>query len=607
MTSLPEVQGVTIDDRSTRDMDDAIWVETGPSGSPIVTVSVANAAFEVTIGGVADERARQMTATRYFATGNSPMLPRTLAEDELSLLPGKSRHVLAVRVVLDDTYSPRRTEVFEARLRSAARLSYDEIPAILGKLATTAPSAMVVHAAGIATDLLNKRRARGALALYDLNHGWVTTEEGAVRTLNKREDTIGYVIVQELMILANAALAAWSVERDVPVLFRNHVARAATPPDRAQLLADLDSALTRPLADLESYRERTHMLLGRAEYDVFLRGHFGLNVPAYMHATSPIRRYADLVNHRQIVSMLEGVTPVYTADQLGEIAAHINSVAEEERERTKEAMKSKAEGVARRAALSDRMIEGLDPKKLERVVKLEARSGAEISGALLSALELRLKEDRMPLACRTVVFTEAPRTPGWDALRGSIVRAMASRPEDAVSLFAMASQTAGWPLPIYDSSDEGAPHARVFRTAATIQFPDTIAIVTGERETASTAARAKQRAAISLLATIAGIPCPPEVATRSGGVRVQVDTTKSAAAFCFDLARDAVPQLMEYGQATGLAVAFAFEQSGPPHAPLITCVCHLGDVEAEAIAGNKKDAKRMAAASVVRLLKDKTR
>jgi ribonuclease R len=78
------------------------------------------------------------------------------------------------------------------------------------------------------------------------------------------------------------------------------------------------------LVDLDVVRERTHLLLGRANYGDSLLGHYGLNLAAYLHFTSPIRRYADLITHRQVRAHLDGKELPYTKKNIERLALHIN-------------------------------------------------------------------------------------------------------------------------------------------------------------------------------------------------------------------------------------------------------------------------------------------
>ncbi len=585
------VRGFTIDDEKTRDIDDALWVVQEPDGTWRVTVSIADVARKVPRDSDADAKAREMVATKYFATGNSPMLPRGLSEDVCSLWPGKPRRVVAIDLWFNEHLDVTRTEFTRAELVSQQKLAYGNIPGILNN-AEHPLHAPVTLAAKLANGLLERRRLNGALALYDLNNGWITTEEGHLRQLKDLKETIGQVIVQEFMVAANVAVAKWAVERDVPFLFRNHVARVAAP-DRAELLRQLDAAVRLPLPNIDALRERTHLLLDRAEYGADVRGHYGLNVSVYTHFTSPIRRFADLVNHRQMRAFLKREALPYTRDEVAEIAAHITKTLNDDREAQAQYMKDKAERRANRA-IETRRLDGLSPKDFERVVKLEARSGNPPSEAFVEAFVRRTAEDKTPLVCLTVVLTEAPTLPEWTPVREALVAALARKPEDAVSLLAQAPQLSeGWPVTTLGCEDDGPPHAKIFTACAALKFGDDVYMGTARSKQKK---RAEQWAAVSLIAAIARVPAP----TFADPPTVAPTPTPAKPALALDPTRDPISVLNEWCQKTGTpAPTFAFELTGPAHLPTVTCRCAVGNHTAEATAGNKQDAKRKAAREVL--------
>lgn len=590
-----QVTGITVDSQSTKDIDDAIWVEKADDGWT-VTVSIADVASHVEKGGEVDLRAREMVATRYFATGNSPMLPRKLGEMELSLWPDRPKETISARLKLGPDLSTVRADVFRSRLKSQARVTYDEIPAILAEK-EHALHQQVGLCAQLAHGLLERRRTNGALVLYDLNNGWVTTEEGFLRKIESHEATIGYIIVQELMVLANGAVAEWAIAEDVHVMFRNHVARSATPPDRRELMGQIEEALHTPVAGLDQVRYRTHMLLGRAEYGAHVRGHYGLNLPAYLHFTSPIRRYADLVNHRQIRARLRGEPAPYSQAEVEELAIHVNETVEKEKAAVSESFKASAEEKAQRNGMSVRRIEGLHPKDFERLVKVEARSGQEVSAALMSAVEIRVRENRFPLVCSASVFTDAPPTGGWNAVRALIVQAMSRRPEEAVSLLTMATQTAGWAAVAVKTESFGPPHQPTFCAVATLALEGKDPV--NSTAEAGSSGKARQWASLGILAALAGIPCP-EPPSEAKPKATPVQAPKRS--FQPDMSRDPVSVLMEWGQSSGVTPAFSFEQEGPSHVPTITCTCEVPGIKKTVKAGSKKDAKRAAAKAVLEAL-----
>lgn len=568
---------LTIDDRSTRDIDDAIEVHESEAGW-IVNVAIADAAKRVTPGSEHDLEARARGATRYFATGNSPMLPRDLAEEKLSLWPHKHKNTILIQMRLSPDLQVFWKGLNVGTICSAVKLSYQEIPEIL-KLPDNAYHGQISAAKKLAFGLLEKRRANGSMVFYDLNNGWVTTEEGALKQLKTREDTIGYVIIQELMILANQVVATVAVENDVPILFRNHEARSAMP-EREALMRQIAEAAQTPIIDLESLQKRTQILLGRATYGSTLSGHYGLNVPAYTHFTSPIRRYADLVNHQQLRAFLTDKPLPYDKVKLEEIAQHLQDLADKERESAYEYFKDKAEKRAVRRS-NARMLDGLSAKDFERVVKVELRSGEEPSEGLVEATARRLADGTMPPICMTVILMQPT---GWMDLKKAVLAHLTQNPHDSVSLLAQAPTLGDWPEVIYEGKQEGPAHAPVFHCRAWLQTGISTEPVRGK-----TAKEAKQRAATTLLALLHGLEPPafqnaPEVKPEAPKAKPEVDPNKNP-----------VSAIMEISQATKQPPpAFAFRLSGPAHAPVVTCTSTFGGHEVTVVAANKQAAKQQA-------------
>jgi ribonuclease R len=507
------VKGITIDSSSTRDIDDALWIEFNADGHWHIFVSIADVSEAVSPGGKIDTRAREMVTTKYYATGNSPMLPRRFAEDELSLWPDKERKTVTVDITVK---SPEmeivKTEIYPTTLTSLGRITYDQIPAMLKDKPKIPVYDVIDIGCKMAMQLLDRRRKAGAFVLYDLNNGWITTEEGFLRKLEKKEETVGYILIQEMMVLANAQVAAFAVKNDIPVLFRNHVAMSAMP-DRQILMAQIQDALTTPMADLDVVRQRTHLLLGRASYSDSLLGHYGLNLPAYLHFTSPIRRYADLVTHRQIKAFLAGQPLPYTKKDVESTATHINDTLELEREHASMHFKTKAEEKAHRD-IDARRLDGLDAVHFERVTKVEARSGYDPSDAFEEAYLRRLKENRLPLICLTVILTQEGYTEGWKPIVQATIDHLAKRPEDAISILSQSQQIAGWAETKFTTTHEGPDHARTFTCTATLQWDENTSVSRLGR--ASTSKLAKYHAAVALLAALHGAKVPEKTPAPGG-------------------------------------------------------------------------------------------
>ena len=595
-TTRVAVKGVTIDDKTTRDIDDAIWVEESAEGTTVY-VSIADVASTVTVESPLNQSAYERIGTQYFRTGNSPMLPRELSEQKLSLSPNREKKTITVKVDLAPDLTVKTVDVFRSTLNSFARLTYDEIPALL----ENESHPMLRAAKKLADGLLAKRRASGAMVLYDLNNGWVTGEEGHVRKLRERADTVGYIIVQELMILANAAVAEWATAKELPILFRTHQGREAGP-DRAELLKQIESAMHTPLADLAFVRQKTHTLLERAKYEGRLRAHFGLNLSAYTHFTSPIRRYADLVTHQQIRAHLKGERLPYTEDDCQRLGEYITNKVEEIQKLRGEQAKTKAEQKANRA-IELRRLDGLMSKEFERVTKVQVRSGEDADPVFVEGFVSRLERDEVPLICAAIILAQAPDMENWAVIKHAVIRHLGRFPERAVSLHGIATQAGlGWPGIAYDVASEGPSHAPVFKATAKLLYDEPRESI---EYVASNSKVAKQCATVALFAQIVGVPVPEFKVPPPPPPQPQPKQTPPRE---FDFKKHPVMALVEWCQATKTtAPEFSFEQSGPPHMLEITCTVKIAGISRSAKAKSKQDAKSLAAAAAIGVLSKSAR
>jgi ribonuclease R len=495
-----DLAGITIDAPETRDIDDGIWIERTPSGW-LLTTAIADVSAHLRPGGSIDAEAFKRVASRYFATGNRPMLPRGLSENRMSLLPEKTRRVLAARISISDKFETKLESLSLESFKSLARINYPDITA-----AIEVKNTEVTMLAAVALGLLDKRRNQGALVVYDLLQGWVTTEEGFLKQMKDVRETIGYVIIQEAMILTNSLIAEWCVKEDIPVLFRNHTARAAMPP-MVEISQQIQAALKGPWQDMDLVRKRVHMLLDRADYGPTLKGHYGLGLPAYLHFTSPIRRYADLVNHRQIRAKLTGKPVEYSQEELVVLADHINGVEQAEREGTREHFKGNAEDKAERA-LERGKLSRLSDKEFERVLKVGTRSGEDAPEVLQEEFLQRLQANQLQPIHMTVACFFGPENPpefpqpGWKKIRDAVLQRLQEKPEEAVTLWTMAAVIAEEPPVEYTEQRSGPDHAPVFAAKARsgLYFTGWVG--------AGTAKLARQRAAVALLFLYHGLSSP---------------------------------------------------------------------------------------------------
>jgi ribonuclease R len=359
---------ITVDDASARDLDDAIAASwDGEADSPVtVAVHIADASGAVGVGSDADLYARTVASSAYLASGaNAPMLDPALSEDALSLLPEVDRRVLTVRFRISTDGSISDVDVDAAWVRSRAKLSYAAVESWLAGSPDVVRSQAGEHADDVDEVLRAAVEAarrlgveRDARATFEDLFSQAELEpaviEGKLATVPAEPHADAYRLIERLMVAANESVARWLVERDVPALYRAH---QGLDPDRAGRLRaaadlagvdipalredglDADEVVGQVLAAVDELssagREDDRDLLvtaatgstARANYDPDPAHHRGLASGAYTHFTSPIRRYADLVVHRQIRAALAGDPPPHSVDDLRTMAGWLDARA----------------------------------------------------------------------------------------------------------------------------------------------------------------------------------------------------------------------------------------------------------------------------------------
>ena len=359
---LREVTTVTIDAPTTTDIDDALSaLPPEKDGSLRILVSIADVDAYVKPGTPLDSEARRRGTSVYLAGHVLPMLPDELSSGAVSLLPNEDRMALTVEMRISPEGDLTSIDVYESWIRSHARLSYD---AVTDYLLNPQPDddeigETLKRLRAAAARLSTVRAARGGVELAR-EEAYVSFDPATreVSSLEPRGETLAHRIVERLMVAANEAIARWLVDRGQPGMFRVH-----EEPDKEQVEKLAESArhfglepafggrLTpRRLAAFEAQFRGTLVApalrtvlgwaLGPARYTVHPGPHFGLGAPLYLHFTSPIRRYADLVVHRLVKGYLRGDRSMQAGDPaLEETAAKLTeltlraSKAETERHR----------------------------------------------------------------------------------------------------------------------------------------------------------------------------------------------------------------------------------------------------------------------------------
>ncbi len=324
MTAIPTV---TVDPPDARDFDDAISLERRGDGY-VLHVHIADVAAYVRPGTLLDAEAESRGTSVYLPDRVVPMLPEVLSASACSLVPGEVRPARTVSMELSPDGSRTGATVHPTLIRSDARLTYREALDLMRGAPGDATVSELLQAAREVSRLLDRRREeRGALDLGGLEYrvvlgrgGWPVDFEPVVQDESHR-------LIENFMVEANAAVAELCRWSELPVLYRVHdepSGEAATkllqslseiglelPGARLSHPAGLRDALeslgSQPLRDMA--REAILKSLRRAEYSPRCTGHYGLALESYMHFTSPIRRYPDLLVHQVLATMEAGGSP----------------------------------------------------------------------------------------------------------------------------------------------------------------------------------------------------------------------------------------------------------------------------------------------------------
>jgi len=342
---------MTIDPATARDHDDAVFVEAGPDGGDWLWVAIAEVAHYVRPGTALDREAERRGNSVYFPDRSIPMLPDRLSGDLCSLRPDTDRLAMVVRLWVDGEGQVHRPEFFEAVIRSRAKLAYEEAAAILeagsrheAVLERSPETLSQVRAlGGVARRLQRRRKQQGALD-FELPEPVVKLDErGRVLDIVRSERSDAHRAIEEAMLAANRAVAQMLVGDARPTIHRVHEAPDEESLDELRQLFGqfglLETAsprmgvreLQQGLEAARGHRAerlvhtRVLRAMKQARYGAVSNGHFALAFEAYLHFTSPIRRYADLVVHRAIKARLRRHPPD-RADVLAHLAVRLSAL-----------------------------------------------------------------------------------------------------------------------------------------------------------------------------------------------------------------------------------------------------------------------------------------
>lgn len=325
----------TVDGRDAKDFDDAIHIQPTPEGTFVVGIHIADVSHYVREDTPLDEEAYARATSVYLPGRVLPMLPEHLSNGVCSLVPYEDRLTMTALVELNAEGDILKVQLAPSVINSKARLTYDEVQAYSEATATLPESAR--HLEGdlhlllkITSKLRQKRLREGSLD-FKLREVKVDVgKDGRMELIPIREETARGMI-EDLMLLANKVVAHYLIEREIPALFRIH------EEPTLQRFQDVSSAIGRlglafPGGEPtpQAYQAVLKQVRGtnresvvntlllrsmqQAKYAGENLGHFGLAFDEYLHFTSPIRRYPDLLVHRVLKGVLAGDLKAHSRD-----------------------------------------------------------------------------------------------------------------------------------------------------------------------------------------------------------------------------------------------------------------------------------------------------
>jgi len=324
---LRYIRHVTIDGATAKDFDDAIAVQKTKNGFRLY-VSIADVSHYVRPGSVIDNEAYQRGTSVYLPDLVLPMLPERLSNNLCSLVPDQDRPAFTAILEFDSKGVRTGAKFTKSLIRSHQRFTYDTVNKIIylqdkrlrAKYKSLVP--MLEKAKKLSACLAGQRTTRGALG-FTIPEAMITMDGDAIASIGRSERNQAHLLIEEFMLAANEAVAETLDTTSTPTLFRVH-----EKPDPTKVSQFTEAAksmglqlpktentpawFARVLATAQNspaeYVVNNLLLrtMQRARYTPENLGHFGLAAQYYLHFTSPIRRYPDLVVHRVLQNYLTG-------------------------------------------------------------------------------------------------------------------------------------------------------------------------------------------------------------------------------------------------------------------------------------------------------------
>ncbi|MDM9381973.1 ribonuclease R [Chlorogloeopsis sp. ULAP01] len=311
---LTHLKVYTIDDESTTEIDDGLSWELFPDGRERLWVHIADPTRWLIPEDELDLEARKRGSTVYLPTGMVPMFPEVLATGPMSLVQGKVCYALSFGIILDELGGVEDYSIHASLIKPTYRLTYEDVDEMLELDVQAEPEIAAI------ARLANKRKVwrynQGAISI-NMPEAMIKVKDDDIN-IYVLDDSSSRQLVAEMMIVAGEVAARYGQAHNIPLPFRGQP-QPELP--REEELLQLPAGFVRACA--------MRRCMPKSEMSITPMRHAGLGLDTYTQATSPIRRYSDLLTHFQLKAHLRGDNPPFSAEQLKEVMLTVSTITQE--------------------------------------------------------------------------------------------------------------------------------------------------------------------------------------------------------------------------------------------------------------------------------------
>jgi exoribonuclease-2 len=299
----------TVDDESTKDMDDALSLDQTEDGFEL-GIHISDVASLIEQGSLIDLDAKKRATSLYCPERTIHMFPDSLSKRLLSLVEGEKRAAISYIFKLSHDFKVLSHQIFASSIQIKARLSYNQVDQILEEKSSSkneiAYKLDIIYQAAVRLE--EERMHQGALKVNKRDVSVAFEPDGSLSLFEIDENSPARSTIGEMAILANRISSEFAIERNLPFLYRGQ-------PERNE--EDANSRENHSSSAAQDYQVRVS--LKKSNTSTIPQAHSGLGLKSYCQVTSPIRRYADLACQRQLLSALNNTQAPYSAKQLEEL------------------------------------------------------------------------------------------------------------------------------------------------------------------------------------------------------------------------------------------------------------------------------------------------